>query len=135
MLSLSTVYDYAVNYIKKVYFVKMRPICRLASFSFQKYKKILWIVSFFCKILLSFVSSKAELVLFRTQFPSLGTFITLRCQIKESTRLAFLDFSPYLHFFHPPWFANFSPYSFIGHGLLWDLLKISTLLVYLALLV
>ena len=41
---------------------------------------------------------------------------TLWCQINESTWLAFLYFSPpYLHFFHPTWFANFPPYSFIGH--------------------
>jgi hypothetical protein len=75
-------------------------------------------------------------------------FSTLRCQINESTRLAFLDFSPpYLHFFHPTWFANFPPTRLIGtffhpthinlaiHTLLWNLLRLSTLLVYLALLV
>ena len=46
---------------------------------------------------------------------------TLRCQINESTRLAFFDFSPdlivYLALlvliFHPTRLANFPPYSFI----------------------
>jgi hypothetical protein len=52
--------------------------------------------------------------------------LTLRCQINESTRLAFLDFSrpPYSHFFHPTYLISkfptplvylglASPYSFI----------------------
>ena len=71
---------------------------------------------------------------------------TLRCQINESTRLSFLDFSPpCLHFFHPTRLANFPSYSFfrvflhpkrlLGPICLGNLYKISTLLVYLALLV
>ena len=72
--------------------------------------------------------------------------ITLRCQINESTRLAFS------HFFHPILLANFQSYPFIRHlfkifsfsphptrflgpSCLRNLHKISTLLVYLALLV
>ena len=53
---------------------------------------------------------------FQTFNQSKSISSTLRCQINESTRLAFLDFSPnYWHFFHPTWFANFPSNSFIGH--------------------
>ena len=57
---------------------------------------------------------------------------TLRCQINESTRLAFSYFfpsffyptrlaflhfftTPHANFFHPTWLANFPPYLFIRH--------------------
>ena len=55
---------------------------------------------------------------------------TLRCQINEPTRLAFLDFSPpYLHFFHPisKFTCTFPPNSITT--------KFSNLIVYLGLLV
>ena len=71
---------------------------------------------------------------------------TLRCQINESTRLSFLDF-PHptctystkfdLQIFHPSHLLGtfFHPTHLFGPTLLWNLLKISTLLVYFALLI
>ena len=76
----------------------------------------------------------------------LWTISTPRCQINKSTRLSFLDFPSTLYLdmsylishptrlFAPTQFA-FPPYSFIWPYFLWNLLRISTLLVYLALLV
>ena len=68
---------------------------------------------------------------------------TPRCQINKSTRLSFWDFSPTLYLdmsyvishptclFGPTHFA-FPPYSFIWPYFLWNLHRISTLLIYLA---
>ena len=72
------------------------------------------------------------------------TAFTLRCQINEYTRLAFLDFFPTLLvnlallvlIFHPTRLANFPLHSIIWPYFfydIYDLLKISTLHVYLAL--
>ena len=85
-------------------------------------------------------------ILHRLLYSTKLNLTLLRCQINESTRLSFLDFSPpyswlildyNFYIFLPPYLISKfpPPFRLFGPTCLWNLLKISTLLVYLALLV